>query len=199
MELLLSKIVDCTTIFQWGVFIGSSMVAAVDYVRYRRIPNALTFPLLVAGLIWSALFSGISGLGEAFGACMLLGVPYVLLFLFAGGGAGDAKLMGAIGTWLGLKQSVIVLLCVVSAGLVLALAKAAKERRLKLVLTNVVMTFYAFLLCIAGGRRPSVADARSETDVEPADRLEVPYGVAIAAGVCAAAAVVTLWGKEWLW
>lgn len=185
-------------VLQWGVVIGASLLAVVADVRNRRIPNALTVPLLVVGLIWATSRGGVSGLAEAALACLLLAVPYVLLFVFAGGGAGDAKMMGAIGTWLGLKQSVIVLLCVASTGLVLALFKAVRERRLKLVLTNVLITFYISLLCVAGGGKPSLAYAGGEIDTEAPDRLDVPYGVAIAAGAVLAATVVGLWGTEWL-
>lgn len=189
---------ESMTVLQWGVVIGASLLAVAGDVRNRRIPNALTFPLLAIGLIWATWRGGAFGLAEAAGACLLLAVPYVLLFVFAGGGAGDAKLMGAIGTWLGFEQSVIVLLCVASAGIVLALAKAVKERRLKVVLTNVLISFYTFALCVAGGGKPSLADAGGEIDTEASDRLDVPYGVAIATGACLAAAVVGLWGTEWL-
>jgi Flp pilus assembly protein protease CpaA len=183
---------------QWGVVIGASLLAVVADVRSRRIPNALTLPLLAIGLIWATWRGGISGLGDAVGACVLLAVPYVLLFVFAGGGAGDAKLMGAIGTWLGVKQSVVVLLCVTSAGMFLALAKAVTQRRLKVVLTNVLISSYTFALCVAGGGKPSLAHCRGEIDTEASDRLDVPYGVAIAMGACLAATVVGLWGTEWL-
>jgi len=202
VDFLLDNSQQSVAIFQWGVVIGASLIAAFGDVRSRCIPNSLTFPLLAAGLVWSGWFGGVSGLGEAVGACMMLGVPYVLLFVFAGGGAGDAKLMGAIGAWLGLRQALIVLLCVAVAGGVLGLVKAALKRRLKFVLTNVLISFYTFILCVAGGRKPSLADARDdarrETGDEESERLEMPYGVAIAAGVCIAAAIVALRGTEWL-
>jgi len=202
VDFLLEITQQNVAIFQWGVAGGASLVAAFGDVRSRRIPNSLTFPLLAAGLLWSAWLGGVSGLGEAVGACMLLGVPYVLLFVFFGGGAGDAKLMGAIGAWLGLRQGLVVLLCVVVAGAVLGLVKAALQRRLKFVLTNVLISFCTFMLCVAGGRKPSLADARAdsrcETGDEPSERLEMPYGVAIVAGVCIAATIVALRGTEWL-
>ncbi|HCO96965.1 MAG TPA: hypothetical protein DIU00_24005 [Phycisphaerales bacterium] len=198
MDFLLNILHRNMSLIQWGVVIGASLVGAFGDVRSRCIPNSLTFPLLAAGLVWSAWLGGVSGLGEAVGACMLLGVPYVLLFVFAGGGAGDAKLMGAIGAWLGLRQGLIVLLCVAVAGGVLGLVKAAAQRRLKFVLTNVLISFYTFILCVAGGRKPSLADARRETGTGESERLEMPYGVAIVAGVCIAAAIVALRGTEWL-
>jgi prepilin signal peptidase PulO-like enzyme (type II secretory pathway) len=87
-------------LFQWGVVFGTSLAAAIFDLRSKRIPNALTIPLLVAGLVWATWIGGLSGLGNAAAACFLLALPYVFLFLFAKGGAGDAKLMGAIGAWL---------------------------------------------------------------------------------------------------
>jgi len=198
VDFLLEISQQSVAMFQWGVVVVASLVAAFGDVRSRRIPNALTFPLLATGLLWSVWLGGVSGLGEAVGACMLLGVPYVLLFVFFGGGAGDAKLMGAIGAWLGLRQGLIVLLCVAVAGGVLGLVKAAAQRRLKFVLTNVLISFYTFILCVAGGRKPSLADARRETGTGESERLEMPYGVAIVAGVCIAAAIVALRGTEWL-
>jgi len=185
-------------VIQWGVVVSASLVAAVGDIRRRRIPNALTFPLFLVGLIWAVCFGGLSGAGKAVGSCLILAAPYVILFIFAGGGAGDAKLMGAIGTWLGLKQSVVVLLCVVVAGAILALAKAASQRQLKFVLTNVLISFYSFLLCVAGGRKPGIADGEERTESDAGNRLDVPYGVAIATGVCVATAIVALGGTEWL-
>ncbi len=197
MDVLLAITDESMNVFQWGVVIGASLVAAVGDIRHRRIPNALTLPLLVTGLIWAGWSGGLTGVGKAIGACLLLGLPYVLLFVFAGGGAGDAKLMGAIGAWLGLRQSVVVLLCVASAGIVLAIVKAVSQRRLKFVLTNVLISFYTFVVCVAGGRRPKPASER--TDAAQSGGLEVPYGMAICLGVLAAAVTVWMRGVDWLW
>jgi len=90
--------------------------------KEKRIPNALTLPLFIVGLLWSAWFGGLSSLAEAAGVSALMALPYIVLFLFFGGGAGDAKLMGAIGAWLGLKQGLMVLACVAIAGGVLKIA-----------------------------------------------------------------------------
>jgi Flp pilus assembly protein protease CpaA len=199
VDLLLGIRGESMNVFRWGVVIGASLVAALGDMRHRRIPNALTFPLLIVGLIWAGWSGGFAGLGQAAGACVLLGAPYVLLFVFAGGGAGDAKLMGAIGAWLGLKQSIVVLLCVASVGIVLAVLKAVSQRRLKFVLTNVLISVYTFVVCVAGGRRPKPAGEGTDNDAAQSGALELPYGVAICLGVLAAAAVVWTWGVDWLW
>ena len=72
------------------------------------------------------------------------------------------------------------------------------DRLIQTALMNMMTSLYVFVLSVAGGRKPSVADCRSETSDKSSDRLQLPYGLAIAAGVCAAAAIVALWGTEWL-
>ena len=183
-------------LYRWGVVIGTSLVAAGFDVRQGRIPNALTFPLLAAGLILVTWLCGLAGLAESIGSCALLALPYVLLFIFVGGGAGDAKLMGAIGAWLGLKHGLFALVCVLIAGGVLAVAKAISNKQLKLVLTSVFVSFYAFIIFLMGQKK--LPPARDGNDVKRSGSLELPYGVAIFAGVCAAALIVGIWGVEWI-
>ena len=182
-------------LYQWGVLMGASLVAALFDWRTRRIPNAVTIPLLVVGLVQATWRGGLLGLGEAAAACVLLALPYVVLFLSSQGGAGDAKLMGAIGAWLGLKQGVIVLLCVALAGIVLAIATAMAQRRLKAVLSNMLVHVYSIIIIPTTWLRclGSMQDASVETTANQVRRLKVPYGVAIFAGVCSAGAIVLIW------
>ncbi len=177
--------------FQWGIVIGASLAAAVIDLRTRRIPNMLTLPVLAAGLVWAGLTGGILGIANAAGACLLLALPFVFLFLFAGGGAGDAKLMGAIGAWLGFSQGVTALLCVVVAGIIFAVAKAAMHRRLKRVTANVFISFYNLMLFVMCFKTQGCVTNRNNIVVE-SDALIVPYGIAIFAGVCTAGGIVLL-------
>jgi prepilin peptidase CpaA len=181
---------ETVTVIKWGVVIGASLLAAVSDLRERRIPNALTFPLFVVGLIGAAWLGGLAGLAESFGACALLALPYVLLFIFVGGGAGDAKLMGAIGAWLGLRQGLTVLACVAIAGGIFAIVKAIARKRLKFVLTSVFVSFYGLILYLITHRTMRLAD--QQTNIKQSGELDIPYGVAIFAGACAGGAIVWL-------
>lgn len=188
--MLFSSITDeRLAVFQWGIVIGASLVAAGCDLRTKRIPNVLTFPLLLVGLIWAIWHGGLLSLAEAAGACILLALPYVFLFVFAHGGAGDAKLMGAIGAWLGLTQGAIVLCCVAMAGIVLAIAKAIAQRQAKIVLTSVFVSVYTFMLSLTGTMRftSNLADSGQSGQ---SDGLDVPYGVAIFAGVSAGGVII---------
>ncbi len=188
---------DSMAVFQWGVVIGTSLVAAGYDLRQGRIPNALTLPLLAVGLVWGAWLGGLAGLAEAAGACALLALPYVLLFIFVGGGAGDSKLMGAIGAWLGLKYGLFALVCVIIVGGGLAIVKAILKKQLKFVLTSIFVSIYAIILFLIGQK--TMRTASYGTDIERHGNLELPYGVAIFTGVSVAAVIVGIWGVEWLW
>jgi prepilin peptidase CpaA len=178
-------------LFQWGVVFGTSLAAAIFDLRSKRIPNALTIPLLVAGLVWATWIGGLSGLGNAAAACFLLALPYVFLFLFAKGGAGDAKLMGAIGAWLGLRQGILVLLCVAVAAIVISLASALVKKRLKIVIINVIVSVYDLILSLAGYRK--IRNTTNRMEDKQAYDLTIPYAVAVFAGVCVAAVIVLIW------
>ena len=175
---------------QWGVVIGASLVAAVTDIRTRRIPNWLTGSLFVAGLVWSGVIGGFNGFIEALAAGVVLALPFILLFIFAGGGAGDAKLTGAIGAWLSIRQAAISLACICIAGGILGLIVAIHKRRLKAVFSSTLMPvwdLFVAILCRAG----IIKAMKSVRQIE-GERLTVPYGVAIFIGICAAGGITLL-------
>jgi prepilin peptidase CpaA len=175
---------------QWGAAIGASLAGAVADVAGRRIPNRLTGPVLVAGLAWSAYVGGLAGLCEAALACLVLAFPYVLLFLFAGGGAGDAKLMAAIGAWLGLANGMVALVAVSLCAVFLAIGQAAAKKRLRSVLDHVVAFVNGLIfIVISRGKLKDRKGFLPTTD----SRQTMPYGIAIFGGVCIAATGVLLW------
>lgn len=76
-------------------------IAAATDLQYRKIPNAVTIPAMLYGLICHTYLSGLNGfLLSAGGTVLGLGL---LLFFYINSmmGAGDVKLMGAVGSILG--------------------------------------------------------------------------------------------------
>jgi prepilin signal peptidase PulO-like enzyme (type II secretory pathway) len=83
------------------VFIAGSVLCAgigsVHDVRERRIPNRVTGPAMVAGLVLHTVLGGWHGLGDSALAGLIAGGIFLVFFLAGGMGAGDVKLMAAVG------------------------------------------------------------------------------------------------------
>ena len=175
---------------QWGVVIGAALIGAVLDARSQRISNRLTGPLLIGGLAVSTWVGGVPGLFDSLAGCCALAAPYVLLFALAGGGAGDAKLMGALGAWLGVVQGVVVLLAVALCGGLLAVGFALWRRRLGRTLGLVTHAARAFSGFCVGAL--SVRDAGAAFPTE-SEVQQMPYGPAIFLGVVFSAGGIWLW------
>lgn len=174
-------------VVQWGAVIGAALVAAITDIRDRRIPNWLTIPAFALGVIWAGWIGGWMGLFESVGAAVILASPFVFLFLFAGGGAGDAKLMGAIGAWLGVANGVIVLLAVVVTGAILGIGYALIKRRFDVLQWTLQVATWPVLFVLSRGGLSRPPAIQREREV-----LTMPYGISIFAGVCIAALGVML-------
>jgi prepilin peptidase CpaA len=115
--------------------IGVVMVGVWTDVRTRRIPNALTITALLAALALRALLGGpalVDGLLGA-GAAMVLLLP---LFALGGVGGGDAKLLIAVGAFLGPGGFLVAALATAIAGGLMALAWSVRRGVILPVLMN---------------------------------------------------------------
>jgi Flp pilus assembly protein protease CpaA len=180
---------------QWGVVLGASLAAAVCDLRTRRIPNWLSLPVAGAALAYGAWSRGLAGFGEAALAWVVVAMPFIILFLLGRGGAGDAKMIGAIGAWLGLKEGLIVLSSVCIVGAILALLRIVVHAERWTVFCSLMTSLYVHLIALAGGR-PGWRLLKMEPQEEAREysqQITIPYGVAIFLGVCLGAVVVQLW------
>jgi Flp pilus assembly protein protease CpaA len=175
---------------QWGVVIGASLGAARYDLATGRIPNLLTAPLFVTGLSWAAWTGRWAGLADAISASILLALPYITLFVYAGGGAGDAKLMGALGAWLGVVNGAIVLVSVLLCGAVLGFALASATRQLRMVFAN--LTRIAMVVVFFSSARDRERGG-SRLLPKTEEMQTMRYGVAVFAGVCVSAVGVWIW------
>lgn len=174
----------------WLVIITGSVVAAVIDIRTGRIPNWLTIPILLSGWMNACIQSGILGFGESLLAAVLLALPFVLLFTFAGGGAGDAKMMGAIGAWAGLMVGGTILLSVCLWGVILAILLAIIHRQFKHVAANLKTTVGAFFYVAMRSMRMTEFQRIAPQSVST---ITMPYGLAICLGVLSTLTGVLLW------
>ena len=106
------------------IVVGVALVAAGWDVATRRIPNVLTFGAALAALVVHGYVGGWSGAGMA-AAGWAAGVAlFFPVFALGGMGAGDVKLLGAVGAWLGPVAAVWVALYSGIAGGVMGLLVA---------------------------------------------------------------------------
>jgi len=182
-------------VLQWSVVIVASLTGAVWDARSGRIPNWLTLPVAGLGLVYMVWRHGLYGLGESAMAWVMLALPYIVLFIMARGGAGDAKMMGAMGAWLGVRPGLMVLVCVGAAGAVFALARMLAHGRRRMLLGNMCASLYVLMVALCGGPgggRP-MKDMPVEAPAARATKTTVPYGVPIFLGVCLGALLVHIW------
>jgi len=107
---------DLETALTFSLTAIACLAGAIIDVRTRRIPNWITFSAIVVLLALHGGFSGLPGLKES--ALGLTGGFLVMLIphLFGVLGAGDVKLMAAVGAGLGSSSLVTVVLFTSLAG-----------------------------------------------------------------------------------
>ena len=164
------------------LFVGALLaLACISDLRTRRIPNALTFSAIAAQLVFYLLAGGWSAAGWSSPAALspLLFFP---MFVLRGMGAGDVKLLAAVGAWLGPGQVAIAALATSIAGGGLGIVVAFGHGYLGTALSNIWMLLTHWRV---GGIRPLPA-LTLETTRGP----RLAYAIPIAMGT-----LVTLWLK----
>lgn len=152
------------------VITAASLLGALTDLRNRRIPNWLTGPVFLSGLVWSGIQSGLVGIAEGFVGALVLATPYLVLYAYFHGGAGDAKLTGALGTWSGLTHSFTLLLCIAVSGAIVAC----------LYLSYVRLRQRPPSIGCSGGQQTKLF----KTSLKTTYRRQMPYGPSIFLGVC---------------
>ena len=167
---------------QHSVVVALVVLASITDVRTRRIPNVLTCGAAIAALLFHVGTAGTSGLTTSIGGWMLGAALFFPVFALRGMGAGDVKLLAAVGAWLGPLPVAWVALVTTIAGGVVALVVSLAHGYLRTAVTNLLMLLMHWRISgiqplpavtLEGGRGPRLA-----------------YAVPIAIGT-----VTTLWLK----
>ncbi len=110
--------------------------AAVVDLRARRIPNWLTFGLVLAGVGQSFTWARSVGPADAMlGLLTGFGLTFVLFAIGALGG-GDVKLLAGLGAWLGPMHTLVVFTLAAVLGMLFVLAHAVAQGRLTQLFRN---------------------------------------------------------------
>jgi prepilin peptidase CpaA len=163
--------------------VALAVIAGWTDLRSHRIPNWLTVPALLVGVTVNVVLSGRNGLktsviGAVLGLALLL--PFVLLRSL---GAGDWKLAGALGAFVGRELLIDLLLGSVFVAGVIAMVLVIYKGRVRQTARNIGH----ILISLVTFRLPG-----SVVSLDNPDALKVPYGVALAA-------TVVLYGALYIW
>ncbi len=156
--------------------------AAVYDVRYRRIPNWLTVGGLVIGLAlnafigrndvrpgWPGLRFALVGFAVAFGI-------YVVLYALHAMGAGDVKLMAAIGALVGWQNWFGIFVLTAIVGGVMGFILIVRKRRVGKTFWNL-----GFIFSQMSKGKPAYL-GKEELDVRSSKSVGLPHGAVIAVG-----------------
>jgi prepilin peptidase CpaA len=167
---------------QHSAVVALVALACVTDVRTRRIPNWLTFGATMAALLFHGTTAGTSGLASSVGGWILGAALFFPVFALRGMGAGDVKLLAAVGAWLGPWQVASVALITTIAGGAVALVVSLVYGYLRTAVANLWMLLMHWRI---SGIRPLPA-----VTLEGARGPRLAYAVPIAIGT-----VTTLWLK----
>jgi len=117
--------------------LGVACVAVFFDVRDRRIPNLLTFGAALAAVAYAGVYGGWTGIGTSAAGWLAGAALFFPFFALGGMGAGDVKLLAALGAWLGPGESVWVAMFAAMSGGVLGLLVALARGYLATAVANV--------------------------------------------------------------
>jgi prepilin peptidase CpaA len=158
----------------WILPVLFALIAGVSDWRSRRIPNWLTVSGLLLGLIVNAGLRGWPGTKESLlgaGLGLLLLLPFVLVRSL---GAGDWKLVGALGAFLGPQALISVLFATVLIAGLMALILIVWKGRFRHTLGNIGRMLGAVFSFHLPGQ---------ELSLDNPEALKIPFGVAVTIAV----------------
>ena len=88
------------------VCIGLAVVACVCDLRTRRIPQVLTLGGAAAAIVFQIVTAGWTAGAMSLAGWGVAVLMFIIPFALGGLGAGDVKLLGALGAWLGPSDAV---------------------------------------------------------------------------------------------
>lgn len=155
-----------------------AVLACVWDIRTRRLPNVLTFSAMAAGLAYHGVASGPGGLLGSLAGLALGLVLFFPFFALGGLGAGDVKLLGALGAWLGAPAVVYVAFYAALAGGALAILAIVRHGYAGQAVANLRLLLTHWRVV---GFRPV-----DSLTLDSARGPRLPYALPIAAGLLVA-------------
>ena len=173
IDLFINGVIENWTI--WLVTVILIVAATIDGIQLK-VPNWITYPMILAGICYWTIADGWEGLGYSL-LGMVIGLALLLpLYAIGGMGAGDVKLLAGVGAWVGATVTFwafmvsIIVGAIIAIGMVLYKKEWSKHFNQFFHITKeiIVIKDPEKLSEIAAERKPSM--------------LLLPYGIPIAIG-----------------
>jgi prepilin peptidase CpaA len=161
-----------------AIFIAACMI--VD-VRSRRIPNAVSGTAILVGLALNTAYFGMHGLLTSLAGCAAAIAVLFVPFALGGIGAGDVKMMGAVGAFLGPRLAITGLLVGMLIGGLIMVVHLARQGRLREKLS-------ATAAMVTGALATGSLTPLQRSAAEPG-AIALPYSVPLGLGTMAVVAV----------
>ena len=159
----------------WGVSVTLVVAAVIDGTKLK-VPNRLTFPMIVSGWIAGAVFFGWAGLGwSLLGTAVGLGL-LLPAYAIGGMGAGDVKLLAGVGAWMGAGMTLWAFAVSAIVGGVIALGMVFFRRKWRHHQSQFTMILSEILILRNAEELSTLAAERKRT------MMLLPYGIPIAIG-----------------
>jgi prepilin peptidase CpaA len=158
------------------ILIALVLTAAIWDLKSRRIPNWLSLAGIICGIALNSFLYGMAGLKQSLtGMATAFGI-YFLLYLVRAMGAGDVKLMAAVGAFVGPGNWFMIFLITALIGGVIALSVLAWRKRLRKTFDNVFFIVSEMMHF----RAPYMG--REELSVKSQKAFTLPHGAVIGLG-----------------
>ena len=151
-----------------------ALAGSVTDVKSRRVPNVITIPAFALGLLLHLAFGGWREMLSSLAAGMICGLVFLVFYLAGGMGAGDVKLITAVGCIAGMSHIATILILTAIAGGVMAIGLALVRGRLQSTLMNVIE--------LITHHRQHGLQPHPDLNITNGQTLRLPYALAIAGG-----------------
>jgi prepilin peptidase CpaA len=158
------------------ILIALVLTAAIWDLKSRRIPNWLSLAGIVCGIALNSFLYGLTGAKESLEGMATAFVIYFLLYLVRAMGAGDVKLMAAVGAFVGPGNWFMIFLITAVLGGLIALTVLLLRKRLRKTFDNVLFIVAEMMHF----RAPYIG--REELSVKSQKAFTLPHGAVIGLG-----------------
>ncbi|NPV89593.1 MAG: prepilin peptidase [Firmicutes bacterium] len=173
-----------------GCLIPCIVIAFIDYTKYI-IPNKLTYPMIIMGLLYAVYTGNISGALLGGGVCF---AAFLIIGLLQGAGAGDIKMVTALGIWFGMEAALTIIFVASILGVVWGIAKMIRTKGKGEFLAWTKNLIGGLALTLGGAKGALNLPKLPEDDDAPAPETAIPFGAFLSV------AAILLWvGAKGSW